>query len=116
MITWPEVRIEFVCTSLEEGGAREERWLGEVKVRSRGRDTAELVIYGRDRCINAVIGKYMGGQYICIPDIDMGCPMGRLSDLSGNKERLSAHMDKAAAVTAAHALRALSGYTGKDWL
>ena len=89
---------------------------GEVKVRSCGRDTAELIIYGRDSCINAVIGKYMGGQYICIPDIAMGCPLGRLSDLSGNKERLSAHMDKADAATAAHALHALSGYTGKDWL
>ena len=116
MITWPEGRMGFVCTSPAEGGAREERWQGEVKVRNCGKDTAELVIYGRDSCINAVIGKYMSGQYICIPDIDTGCPLSRLSDLFWNKERLSAHMNKADAITVAHALRALSGYTGKDWL
>ena len=77
---------------------------------------AELLIYGRDSCINAVIGKYMSGQYICIPDIDTGCPLSRLSDIFWNRERLSAHMNEADAVTVAHALRALSGYTGKDWL
>ena len=75
-----------------------------------------LIIYGRDSCINAVIGKYMSGQYICMPDIDTGCPLSRLSDLFWNKERLSANMNETDAVTVAHALRALSGYTGKDWL
>lgn len=116
MTAWPEGRMEFVCTSPAEGDAREKRWLGEVKVRSHSLSMAELIIYGRNRCINAVIGKYMGGQYICIPDMDTGCLLGRLSDISGNRERLSAHMDKTDAITAAHALRALSGYTGKDWL
>lgn len=33
-----------------------------------------------------------------------------------NKERLSANMNETDAVTVAYALRALSGYTGKDWL
>jgi len=116
MTAWPEGRMEFACTSPAEGGAREQGWLGEVKVRRYSMDTAELIIYGRDSCINAVIGKYMSGQYICIPDIDMGCPLSRLSDIFWNKERLSAHMNKTDAITVAHALRALSGYTGRDWL
>ena len=116
MMTWPEGRMEFVCTVPAEEGKREERWLGEVKVRRYGPGMAELIIYGRDSCINAVIGKNMSGQYICMPDIDTGCPLSRLSDLFWNKERLSANMNETDAVTVAHALRALSGYTGKDWL
>ena len=36
MMTWPEGRMEFVCTEPAEEGKREERWLGEVKVRSYG--------------------------------------------------------------------------------
>ncbi|MDE7330865.1 MAG: hypothetical protein K2O16_01305 [Lachnospiraceae bacterium] len=78
---------------------------------------AELIInYGRESCINAVLGKYMGGNYICIPDMDTGCCVGSLSDIKGNKERLPAHMCYEDAATVAHALRALSGYSGTDWL
>ena len=77
---------------------------------------AELLIYGRDSCINAEAGKYMGGQYICIPDIGAGCPLSRLSDIFWNRECLSAHMNGADAATVAHALHALSGYAGRDWL
>ena len=42
--------------------------------------------------------------------------VSRLSDIFWNRERLSAHMNGTDAVTVAHALRALSGYTGRDWL
>ena len=116
MTAWPEGRMEFVCTAPAEKGEDGQRWLGEVVVKSHSICMAELLIYGTDSCINAVIGKYMSGQYICIPDIDTGCPLSRLSDIFWNRERLSAHMNEADAVTVAHALRALSGYTGKDWL
>ncbi len=116
MTAWPEGRMEFVCTAPAEKGEDGQRWLGEVVLKSHSICMAELLIYGRDSCINAVIGKYMSGQYICIPDIDTGCPLSRLSDIFWNRERLSAHMNEADAVTVAHALRALSGYTGKDWL
>ncbi len=108
MTTWPEGRMEFVCTAPAEEEEREEKWLGEVVVKNHS--------YGRYSCINAVIGKYMSGQYICIPDIDTGCPLSSLSDIFWNRERLSAHMNETDAVTVAHALRALSGYTGRDWL
>lgn len=74
MTAWPEGHMEFVCTIPAEKG--EERWLGEVVVKRHSTCMAELLIYGRDSCINAVIGKYMNGQYICIPDIDTGCPLG----------------------------------------
>lgn len=116
MMTWPEGCMEFVCTMPAEEGKRDLRWTGEVKVKTCSPGMAELIIYGKGSCLNAVIGKYMSGQYICIPDIDTGCPLSRLSDLFWNKERLSANMNEADAVTVAHALRALSGYTGRDWL
>ncbi len=108
--------MEYVCTAPAGKGEGEERWLGEVVVKRHSMCMAELLIYGRDSCINAVIGKYMGGQYICMPDIDTGCPISRLSDIFWNRERLSAHMKEKDAATVAHALRALGGYTGRDWL
>lgn len=81
MIVWPEGRMEFVCTGPAQEGGCEQRWLGEVMVKSHSMGMAELIIYGRDSCINAVIGKYMSGQYICIPDIDTGCPLSRPSGI-----------------------------------
>ena len=116
MTAWPEGHMEFVCTAPAGKGEGEERWLGEVVVKRHSMCMAELLIYGRDSCINAVIGKYMGGQYICMPDLDTGCPISRLSDIFWNRERLSAHMKEKDAATVAHALRALGGYTGRDWL
>lgn len=91
-------------------------WEGRVEVIRQGNNMAELIIAGRGSRMNAVIGKYLSGQYICIPDIDAGCPLSRLSDIFWNRERLSAHMNRIDATTVAHALRALSEYTGKDWL
>ena len=116
MTVWPEGRMEFVCAAPAEDGGRELRWLGEVVVKSHSTGMAELLIYGRESRINAVNGKYMSGQYICIPDMEAGCPLGRLSDIFLNRERMSGHMNEADAATVAHALRALSGYTGRDWL
>lgn len=116
MTAWPEERMRFVCTAPAEAGEVAQGWLGEVEVKSHNLCMVELIIYGRDSCINAVIGKYMSGQYICIPDIDKGCPLSRLSDIFWNRERLSAHMNETDAATVAHALRALSEYTGRDWI
>ena len=113
MTSWPEGSMEFVSTAVADG----RRWPGKVRVRSSSMYMAELIInYGRESCMNAVLGKYMGGQYICIPDMDIGCAIGSLSDVKGNKEKLSAHMGYEDAATVAHALRALSGYCGMDWL
>lgn len=117
MTSWPEGSMEFVSTAVADGSKEGRRWPGKVKVRRSSKYMAELIInYGKESCINAVLGKYMGGQYICIPDMDIGCLVGSLSDIKGNKERLSAHMCYEDAATVAHALRALSGYSGMDWL
>ncbi len=76
----------------------------------------EFIVYGRSSCMNGIVGKYMSGQYIRIPDINVGCPLSRMSDTFWNKERLSAHMQEADAVTVTYALKAMSEYLGSDWL
>lgn len=117
MICWPEGDMEFVSRAGAEGSSGDGRWPCKVRVKSHSRYMAELIIhYGRGSCINAVLGKYMGGQYVCIPDMDVGCAVGRFSDIEGNKEKLRFHMGDEEAATVAHALRAISGYSGTDWI
>ena len=108
--------ILFKCTGPAAWDSAERRWSGEIKITRRSLNMVEFIVYGRSSCINSIVGKYMSGQYICIPDIDVGCPLSRLSDTFWNKERLSAHMQEADAVTVACALKALSEYLGTDWL
>lgn len=108
--------MEFAYSAPSEEGKSGQGWLGEVMVKSHSICMAELIIYGRGSCMNAVAGKYRNGQYICIPDINVGCPLSGLSDIFWNRERLSVHMNETDAAAVAHALRALAGYTGRDWL
>lgn len=107
----PAGGILFLCT-----GPGERKWNGEIKITRRSINMVEFIIYGRSSCLNGIVGKYMSGQYICIPDIDVGCPLSRMSDTFWNKERLSAHMQKTDAVTVTYALKALSEYLGSDWI
>lgn len=89
MTSWPAGSIWSACTGLAEWDACGRRWRGEVKVAGCSIHMAELLIYGRGSRINAVFGKYMSGHYICIPDIDVGWPLGRLSDTFWNKEEMT---------------------------
>lgn len=90
----------------------DESYIEEVKVAGQSRDVAELIIYGRGSCMNAVVGRYRNGQYICIPDLDTGCPLSRLTDTFWNRERLSSYVTEADAITIAHVLKAVSEYLG----
>ena len=112
----PEARMEFVCTAPEEEGEGRHRWMGEAVVKSHSMCMAELFICGRGSCMDAVVGRYKNGQYICIPDLDTGCPLGRLTDTFWNRERLSRHMPEADAITVANALEAVSEYLGGGWV
>lgn len=116
MTGWPEGSMWFVCTGTAEWNAIERRWEGKVKVYGHGIHIAELIVYGRSSCINAVIGKYRSGQYICISDIDAGCLLSSFQMYAGIKSACLAHMQEADAVTVTYALRALSKYLGTDWL
>ena len=112
----PAGGILFLCTGPAKWEPDERRWSGEIKITRRSVSMVEFIIYGRSSCMNGIVGKYMSGQYICIPDINVGCPLSRFSDIFWNKQRLSAHMQEADAVTTAYALKALSEYLGTDWM
>ena len=49
MTAWPEGRMEFVCTAPLKEGKKEQRWKGEVMVKSHSMGMAELIIYGREQ-------------------------------------------------------------------
>lgn len=115
MRAWPEGYMEFACTAPEEEGEERQEWTGGVVIKSRSMYMAELLIYGRGSCMDAVVGKYGNGQYICIPDLDAGCPLSGLTDTFWNRERLTGQVGETDAATIAHALEAVSEHLGGGW-
>ena len=111
-----EVCMEFGCSLPQNERAESQRWLGEVFVRSCNIHMVELLIYGRGSRMDAVLGRYANGKYICIPELGTGCPLSSLTDTFWNQERLSGHVGEVDAVTIANALEAVSGYLGGGWV
>ncbi len=68
MSAGPSGDILFTCTSPAAWNPDERRWSGKIKITRRSLNAVEFIIYGRNSCMNGVAGKYMSGQYICIPD------------------------------------------------
>lgn len=104
----------FKCINTNAGKcpAHEREWMGRVEISARTGHTAELFIEGRGSCMDAVVGKYQTGLYICIPDIDVGCPISSMPDYFWNRERLSKHMNQTDAITVAWALKAAASHWG----
>lgn len=90
----------------------EREWTGQVEIAIQTAHTVELIIYGRGSRMDAIIGKYSIGLYICIPDINVGCPISSMSDFFWNRQRLSEQMNQTDAVTVACALKAAASYWG----
>ena len=106
--------MDFKCIDTLAGKcpAHEREWTGHVEIVSLTGNTAELFIEGRGSGMDTIIGKYQIGLYVCIPDIDVGCPISRMSDYFWNRERLAQHMNQTDAITVAWALKAVASHWG----
>ena len=61
----------------------------------------ELKISGRGSSYNIILGSYSSGNFLCIPDIDLGCPLAHWSDIFRNTERIATILNRTDAVTIA---------------
>lgn len=96
----------------EKCPAHEREWTGQAEIVSQAPDTVELIIHGRGSRMDTIIGKYRIGLYVCIPDINVGCPISTMSDFFWNRQRLSEQMNQTDAITVAWALKAAASYWG----
>lgn len=100
--------MEFICRNDSASHPADRRWIGRVYVTRHMLGSMELEIHGKYSIMAAVIGNYRNGWYICIPDIDVGCPISRLNDTFWNRERLSRHMPLCDAISVTEALNTLA--------
>ena len=94
--------MEYQCTLTR--GKRKEHWLGEIQLISYSGSFYEAEITGRGTYFHVIVGKHRYGNYICIPNHDVGSELSGFRDLFWNTERLSKKKKKVDAVTVAHGL------------
>ena len=88
-------------TCILKSGSRKETWTGQIILLSTGNGWYEAEINGRGTYFHILAGRHKYGNYLCIPNHDIGC---ELSDIFWNEERLSHLIRKVDAVTVATGL------------
>ena len=86
-------------------------WAGEIKPIQLDHEPYEAEVSARGSCFHLLVGHHAYGNYICIPNCDIGTELSDLSDSFWNLERLSStKLKKVDACSVAYALLELSKY------
>ena len=104
---------EFACKHTYGDGETTE-WTGTVTPVRRSAGITEAEIGGRGSSFTVIVGEYTCGRFLCIPAVNVGCPMSGWDDVFWNRERLSSVMNETDAVTVAYGVKALMGERGRN--
>ena len=86
-------------------------WIGEIIPLQLDSEPYEVEVSARGSYFHLLIGHHAYGNYICIPNLDIGTELASLSDSFWNLERLSStKLKKVDACSVAYALLELSKY------
>lgn len=90
--------MEFICKRNKKYEAVE-KWEGTIEINLVHGNVVEAVVQGRGSTMTIIFGDYTNGHFLCVPDLDIGCPLAAYSDVFWNYERLSALMNPVDAMT-----------------
>lgn len=76
--------IDFQCYAK---GCTLNRWEGTIHLLRTG-NPCEAEVSGRGSSFHLIVGRHMYGNYICIPNWNIGTELSGLSDTFWNAERL----------------------------
>lgn len=102
--------MEYQCVLKEKAGT--ETWKGEIHLLNVRPGQYEAEINGRGTYFHILAGHHKYGNYLCIPNHDVGCELSEFSDLFWNTQRISGLMRRVDAVTVAAGLAALQTLIG----
>lgn len=104
--------MEYTC--ILKRGKGNESWNGNIFLLNKTPGQYEARITGRGTSFHVIAGHHQYGNFICIPDHDIGSELSDFSDLFWNTERLSRLLKKVDAVTVATGLRYLERLEHSD--
>lgn len=79
--------MEYTCTMKQ--GKGKTIWQGSVRLLAKRTGQYEAEITGRGTYFHVIAGCHQYGNYLCIPNHDVGCELSDFSDTFWNTERLS---------------------------
>lgn len=94
--------MEYIC--ILKHGSRKESWTGKLTLLRKDSGLYEAEICGRGTYFHILAGRHKYGNYLCIPNHDVGCELSDFSDIFWNEERLRSRMRRVDAVTVATGL------------
>lgn len=97
--------MEYQCTLIR--GKSKEKWTGQIRLLSQSDSCYEAEITGRGTYFHLIAGRHRYGNYLCIPNHEVGSELSAYQDVFWNTERLSGLMKKVDAITVAFGLRYL---------
>jgi len=95
---------DFECKHNYFNDDFESSWTGSVETLFEYCEFDEIRIKGRGSSFLVILGYCSLGNYLCIPQIDVGCALSSLSDVFYNTEKLTPLIGETDAVTVATAL------------
>lgn len=104
--------MEYIC--ILKHGSRKESWTGKLTLLRKGFGQYEAEISGRGTYFHILAGRHKYGNYLCIPNHDVGCELSDFSDIFWNEERLRSLMRRVDAVTVAAGLMHLPALAADD--
>lgn len=99
--------IEYEC--LQTSGRKKSSWTGTLKLK-RNIQPYEMEVSARGSYFHIVFGRHAYGNFLCIPNWNIGCELSDCSDIFWNTERLSKHLKIVDAISVAQALAAAKRY------
>lgn len=101
--------IPYICHGLPE--MRQKHWGGQIRL-LQSEAPYEAEVTARGSSFHLLFGPHAYGNYICIPNWNVGSELAALTDLFWNTERLIQYtgLSKADACSVASALAELSKY------
>jgi hypothetical protein len=100
--------ITFECHA---PGCSPSRWNGSIAIIKTG-DPCEAEVTSRGNSFHVIVGKHSYGNYLCIPNWNVGSELADLTDSFWNEERLRTYtkLKKIDACTVATALSILANH------
>ena len=90
----------------QQSGNRTQRWQGSLELKRRT-PPYEMIVTARGSSFHILFGRYDFGNYLCIPNWDVGCELADIGDICWNCERLTRQLKKVDATSVVYALAAV---------
>lgn len=84
--------MNYSCNTLTSRGVID--WECTVELIDQHDAFYEAIIEGKGSSFHVIVGPQINGNFLCIPNWQIGCELASLSDVFWNSEQISQHLNQ----------------------